>query len=177
MMKLLATLTDQDIIPGTPAADGSGFSRRTAARAVLLNDAGHVALLHVARDGYHKLPGGGVEAGEAIPTALAREIAEETGCQARVTGEIGQIIEYRAQRRLAQTSYCFLAYQAGETAALSLTADEQAHGFALYWADSISHAIALLEADQPDAYDGRFIRMRDRIFLRAAEKLLASNIR
>lgn len=57
---------------------GSVF-RRTAARGVILKEN---RLLMVCTDaGDYKFPGGGVDAGESIEQALAREILEETGYQ------------------------------------------------------------------------------------------------
>jgi len=47
------------------------------ARAVVIDDSGRIFLIkHSYVDGWH-LPGGGVETGETMQTALARELAEE----------------------------------------------------------------------------------------------------
>lgn len=50
---------------------------RTAVKAVFIQD--HKILLMHSNRGDYKFPGGGVEAGETLSSALLREVAEETG--------------------------------------------------------------------------------------------------
>ncbi len=75
-MKLLAHINPENVTDEIAA----NFSRRIAVRAVIFDRDGNVAMLAVTRDGYHKLPGGGVEEGEDLHEALARECLEEVGC-------------------------------------------------------------------------------------------------
>ncbi len=167
-MKLIAEIREQDITPNAPQVDDSEFRTREAARAVVFDSAGKVALLYVGLHSYHKLPGGGIDEGEDVPTALERELMEEIGCKAEVTDEVGSTIEHRNQFELVQTSFCFIASQVGEKGQPDFTETELREQFSIVWADNIDHAIALLEADAPDDYEGKFIKIRDTALLQAA---------
>ncbi len=171
-MKLLLTVKEQDVTPNATIVDNSRFSKRKAARAVVLDKNDGVHLLKVGLHNYHKLPGGGIEDGEDINTALARELIEEIGCKAEVIGKVGSIIEYRDQFKLIQTSYCFLTKQLGSQGESSLDDGEIAEMFKEVKARNIDEAIKILEQDRPDNYEGRFIKIRDVAFLKAAKELL-----
>jgi 8-oxo-dGTP pyrophosphatase MutT (NUDIX family) len=56
---------------------------------VLLDDAGRVLLMQRADNGRWALPGGGVEPGESVAEAVAREVAEETGLEVRPLHLVG----------------------------------------------------------------------------------------
>ena len=163
-MKLLAKLTDKDIGSETPEKPNPRIRR--AARAVLF-DGDKVALLHVSKHNYDKLPGGGIEPGEEITAALQRELLEETGCEATVLREIGRISEHRARLRLIQHSYCFVARVKKNHHRLALTKKERNEGFKLRWI-SPNEAIQLLATSTTKDYEGKFICHRDRIFLEHA---------
>ncbi len=167
-MKLLREIKHRELFPDSDQKTPDAFGHRRAARAIVTNDVGEVALLYVGKYKYHKLPGGGIEDGEDITQALERELLEEIGCQAEVTGEIGEIIEYRDAWGMMQTSYCYLARQIGAAVAPDFTDKELSEGFEIVWAKNMDVAIALLDNDDPQDYGGRFITMRDRTFLAAA---------
>lgn len=167
-MKTILTIRDQDILPDAPVLDKIDFRKREAARAIVSDSDGKIALLRVGKHNYHKLPGGGVDDGEDIPTALRRELLEEIGCTAEVNNEVGQVIEYRDQFKLFQTSYCFTATQTGEKGLPDFTESELAEGFSIVWVDDLESAINLLENDSPNNYDGAFIQVRDLALLKAA---------
>ncbi len=173
-MELLGEFYEQgaDIVPNGEVR----YKLRKAARAVVFDDERRIALLYVARDGYHKLPGGGVEKGERLLAALEREVLEETGCRIEVRRlEVGASVEYRDSHETLQLSYCFLADLVGSPGPTAFTDQEKQRGFELEWM-RLPDAIAALEKDNPRDYVGHFIRRRDLLFLQtAASRLQASN--
>lgn len=170
-MRTVLTIREQVIVPDAPVVDTAHFGKREAARAVVSDDAGKIALLHVGLHDYHKLPGGGIDEGEDISTALERELLEEIGCKAEVSGGLGVIVEYRDQYELEQTSYCFTARQVGEKGDPEFTEKELNEKFSIVWTDDIESAISLLEQDNPTNYEGKFIKVRDLTLLRVAKEL------
>jgi 8-oxo-dGTP diphosphatase len=172
-MKHLLTIRESDIFPNKQDVNTDGFKKRNAARAVVLNDAGNVALLKANTYNYHKLPGGGVEADEDTELALERELLEEIGCKAEIAAEIGEIVEYRDKWEMRQTSHCYLAKQVGDQRTSAFTQSEIDEGFEVVWADNLGAAIELLEQDKPENYDGLFIQRRDLTLLKTAWQLSA----
>ncbi|NGZ77001.1 GNAT family N-acetyltransferase [Saccharibacillus alkalitolerans] len=168
-LPLLREIRDADLFgqgSSPPAADESAYALRQAARAVLLDDAGRMALMHVAKDGYHKLPGGGIEGGEDVFAALRREMKEEAGASIEVTGEIGMTAEYVADYRLIQFSYAYSARVVGSPGESNFTDEEREGGFAAKWVKP-EDALELMQNDRPASYSGHFIRCRDLAILRA----------
>jgi len=134
----------------------------------MCNQNGNVALLKVTKHHYHKLPGGGLEAGEGLHQALHREVLEETGCTIEIRREVGKIIEYRKRYRVKQTSHCYFAQQVGPIRRTSFTEEEDNNGFELLWVEDMQDAIRQVQADRPSDYGGKFIQKRDLAFLKAA---------
>lgn len=174
-MSLLLTIREQDIDPTAPQKDSSNFRERSAARAVLLDNDGQAYLLNVGKHSYHKLPGGGIDEGENIKQALARELMEEVGCKAEIIAELGTVVEFRDYEDggLKQTSYCYLAKQIGQQEESTLEEGELEEGMFEVKAKNIDDAIALLESDNPDNLEGKFIQKRDLCFLEAAKYALS----
>lgn len=170
-MRQLLTFSDTDLFESPTPFYGEWYLRR-AVRAIVLSETGDVYLLKMSARNYHKLPGGGIDAGETIEEALQRELFEEIGCPAEVTGEVGEIVEFRSEMSMEQHSYCYLAKQSGPLRETALEEDEVEDGAETVVAATIDDAIALLEADEPNNYDGKFIQKRDLTFLRAAKMLV-----
>lgn len=174
-MKRIDTIYEKDFHEVTEPETRDDYYHRRAARGVLLDAKGRVFLIHVSLHGYHKLPGGGIKNGEEIEQALARELMEEVGCEAEILHEVGEVVEYRDYEQMTQTSYCFVARQVGDKVENSMEEDELAKGMTEIKADSIEHAVQLLEADTPGDIGEEFMRRRDLGFLREAQRLLAAN--
>lgn len=73
---------------------------RLIARAIVTDDAGYYYFVRAERDDEFgtatliETSGGGVEAGEALPTAIRRELKEELGAEVEILGEIGVVRDF-----------------------------------------------------------------------------------
>ncbi|MEW9097137.1 MAG: NUDIX domain-containing protein [Clostridiaceae bacterium] len=141
------------------------YKIRKAARTISFDESGKIAILYVSKDNYNKLPGGGIEKEENIIEALKREVSEEVGTDIEVLGEVGTIIEYRDEFKQLQIFYCYYSKVKGEIGKPNYTEEEINSGFKLKWM-SIEDAINFLEKDEPDNYMGKFIKERDKTFLK-----------
>lgn len=173
-MKLLAEIDDYilGLSDKHDVLDPTVYRERLAARAIIFNNRGEIALLHSTMHGYYKLPGGGIEAGEDWQSAVLREAEEEIGCTVRLRPvEVGRIVEWRKEHdRLRQISFCGVADVIGDIAPNALTDDEKKAGLAPVWA-SFSRAIDLLRHVSTDDYEGKFIAFRDLAFLEKAKAM------
>lgn len=143
---------------------------REASRAALFDEDGLVPLLFVSKHNYHKLPGGGIDAGEDKMKALIREAKEEVGAEIKVITEVGEIIEHRSKWNLKQISYCYIG-EITSKGQPAFTDKELNDGFKIVWL-SLDAAISALEHDEPDDYEGPFIQRRDWVFLKKAQQIL-----
>lgn len=171
-MKLLLEIKDEDI--GKKTKPGK-LEIREAARAIAFKD-GKIAFIHVSNNGYYKLPGGGLEHGENIRSALRREMLEETGCKIKILSAVGRVIEHRTHIGVLQTSYCFIAdvTSIGEP---NLDAGELKAGYKLSWV-ALDDAIKTLKKAKPrtkvkmENYMGKFIVKRDLAFIKEAQAIM-----
>lgn len=167
-MKNIKIIRDSDV--GLHIPDPQKYRERSAARAIVFDSDQKIALLHVTKKSYHKLPGGGIEKNEDNEAALRRELLEEIGCSVQNIRELGIIEEYRNDFQLHQISYCFIADLIGSKNEINLEAGEIADGFEPEWM-SLKDAIQTLENESGvESYEGKFIRLRDLTFLKEAEK-------
>ena len=165
-MKNLSTLNPENVSD----EELKTYPIREAARAVVSDGEGNVALLHVANKNYYKIPGGGIDEGEDHMTALKRECGEEIGCDIEVTGEIGVITEWRRFETLKQISYCYTARVKGDKCEPDFTEEELTDGFEVVWL-SYEKALETLRNSQTQTneLEGRdYIVPRDTTFLSLA---------
>jgi len=165
-MNILATITEEDFGRASTKEKWSSYPVRTAARAILLNELSEIALMHVSKYHYFKLPGGGVDEGESIQEALNRELAEEVGTQdIEIIAEIGEVDEYRDQWDAKTEHYGFVAKVVGLLVDPTRTEKEIEHGYETVWAKDIDEAIQLVQSGTPAEYGQNFEKMRELAFL------------
>ena len=167
-MEILKTINPE----GVTELEAEKFRVRHAARAIVFDTDGNIALLHVGTYNHHKLPGGGVEEGEDILTALKRECIEEIGCAIEVGIEVGKIIEYRREISEKQYSDTFVATVVGGKGEPKFDAGEQALNFSVKWVP-LDEALRILKSDIPNDYLGAFIVERDITFIEKAKEKAA----
>lgn len=164
-MKHLGTISFEE----ASAEERKEYRQRRAARAIVRDDEGNIALLAVTKHNYHKLPGGGIEQEEREIEALKRECLEEIGCAIDVDEPFGQIEEFRDKIKVHQISVCYTAKVVGEKGQPDFTQKELDKGFKIIWVPA-EKAIEVLRDDQPNDYEGPFIQKRDLLFLEEALK-------
>lgn len=110
--------------------ENNGFiSSRVTARALLFNDRGEMALIHIkgqdsfgVRD-HFETPGGGVEKNENYQEALVREIQEEVGVNATINDYLGLVIN-RYNLINVITAHHFFVASVAEKSVKNLTEHE-----------------------------------------------------
>jgi 8-oxo-dGTP diphosphatase len=84
---------------------------RPGAYGVVTDGTGRIAVLYIRGSAF--LPGGGLEAGDDPPSALIREVREETGWACRIFREIGRAEQtyhsFDGNRWFRTTGYFFVA--------------------------------------------------------------------
>lgn len=129
-MKQLCELNDKIIL----GQDGlSQKPPRSTARAIVKNQDGLYAVMYADKFKLHSLPGGGIEDGEDVLTALRRDIYEETGCVCDEIQELGIIAENRASLDYTQINYYFVVTTTHAPCENHLTEAEQASHTVIKW--------------------------------------------
>lgn len=167
-MKLLKLINPENV----SEEEVKNYKIREAARAIVFDKEGNIALLYVSKANYYKLPGGGIDEGEDKKSALLRECQEEIGCDVEVVSEIGSIIEYRKIQNLKQTSYCYLAKVKGNKGTPDFTESEIGAGFKQVWL-SYNDSLNAMRNGKPPHVEGKsYIKPRDTTFLEEAKNYI-----
>lgn len=170
-MKIIKLINPENV----SEAEVNNYRVREAGRAVVVDDEGLVALLHVTSEKYYKIPGGGIEKGEDKLAALKRECVEEIGCDIDVVADIGITVEYRKIFNLKQISYCYFAKVKGEKGESLLTRSEKKAGFEQVWLP-YPEAIKVISDNIATSVEGHdYIVPRDFAFLSEAAKFITLN--
>jgi 8-oxo-dGTP diphosphatase len=165
-VKLLAEISEQTLGIGTSDIElNTEYTVRKSARAILRNSDGKIATQHLVNGNLHKLPGGGVNQGETVEMGLLREIREEVGCGAHITGVVGVVIEYRQDHKLLHISTCFVADVVGSIGEPELEPAEIEEGQETLWLD-VQELLQKLEQDTPTKYKDNFILAREKAFVK-----------
>ena len=156
-MKQICELNDK-IILGT---DGlSTKAPRITARAIVKNQGGLYAVMYADKFKLHSLPGGGVEDGEAVLTALRREVYEETGCVCAEIQELGIVSENRASLDYTQINYYFVVTTTHAPGENHLTEAELDNRTVVKW-ETFDEMVRLINEQDFDRVQGKYLKARD----------------
>ena len=161
-MKLICELNDKIIL----GADGmSAMAPRITARAIVKNQSGLYAVMYADKFKLHSLPGGGVEDGEDVLTALRREVYEETGCVCDEIHELGTITENRASLDYTQINYYYVVTSTYIPSENHLTEAERNSRTVVKWV-TLHEVVQLINAQEFDRVQAKYLKARDVAALR-----------
>lgn len=162
-MKFICELNDKTIL----GQDGrSEKAPRLTARAIVRNQEGLYAVMYSDKFKLYSLPGGGVEAGEDVLTALRREVYEETGCSCDEIRELGVVTENRASLDYTQINYYYIVTTTHTPGENHLTESEQASRTVVQW-HTFDKMVWLINAQKFDRVQGKYLKARDVAALKA----------
>lgn len=142
---------------------------KSSARMVLFDRAGKVAIINVGESEYYKIPGGSVEEGESLTEAVLREVREESGCEAEVTGELGRVETDIFGWGFHDVSEGFMGKVVGEKGMPDYDDYERERGFSVEWHD-LDEAIGMIEKNIVEDRDKKSLQSRDLEFLKRARE-------
>ncbi len=156
-MKTIGELNDKIIL------GKDGFSTkppRITARAIVRNQEDLYALMYSNKFKLYSLPGGGVEDGEDILTALYREIYEEVGCVCDEIQELGIVKENRASLDYTQINYYFVVNTFNMPNENHLTDSEVGSQTVVQW-HTFHEMVRLINEQEFERVQGKYLKARD----------------
>ena len=160
-MSFTYKITDEDL--GLEREEVSEWRSREAVRCIL-KSGNKIAMLHVGRYSYHKLPGGGVEKNESLKEALKREIKEEIGSEIRIERKIDTVKGHISREETIHISHCFETKEV-EKGDPNFTEQEKEDNYQIEWMTP-EKAIETLVKQEPSHYIAKLITARDLKFFR-----------
>ena len=156
-MKQICDLNDKVIL----GQDGlSNKAPRITARAIVKNQDALYAVMYAGKFKLHSLPGGGVEDGEDVLTALQREVYEETGCVCDEIQELGIVAENRASLDYTQINHYFVVSTSHTPGENHLTEAEQDSRTIVKW-ETWDEMVRLINEQEFDRVQGKYLKARD----------------
>ena len=156
-MKHICELNDQLLL----GREGrSAKAPRLTARAIVKNQDGLYAVMYAHKWKLHSLPGGGVEEGEDVLTALRREVYEETGCVCDEIRELGIVTENRASLDYTQINYYFAVTTTHTPGENHRTESEQASGTEVRWL-RFDEMVRRINEQEFHRVQGKYLKARD----------------
>ncbi len=156
-MKIICELNDKIILGQEGRSDKVP---RLTARAIVKNLDGLYAVMYADKFKLHSLPGGGVENGEDVLTALRREVNEETGCVCDEVRELGIVTENRASLDYTQINYYYVVTTTHAPGENHLTEAEQANRTVVKWCP-FDEMVRLIQGQEFDRVQGKYLKARD----------------
>lgn len=156
-MDLICELNDK-IVFGT-----EGLSRkapRRTARAIVQRGDGLYAVMYSDKFNLYSLPGGGIEDGEDVLTALRREVFEETGCTCDVIDELGIVTENRASLDYTQINFYYVIRTHQIPGKNHLTEAELLNRTTVQWR-TYEEMVRLIHSQEFDRIQGKYLKARD----------------
>jgi len=168
-MQTIKRITDEDF--NISSIEMTNPRIRKAARGIVFNKDGNIAVLFKKEKNEYKLIGGGMEDSEIPEDSFRREVLEETGCIVCIDKLLGKIIEEKSQDNFIQESYVYVSHVIEDTGKTNLTEKEIGEGAKCLWLDIdeamylIKNSESVLKASKYDGkksiYHTKFIIRRD----------------
>lgn len=144
---------------------------KRAARTVILDNQGKIAIINVRNGEYFKIPGGGIEMNETPEEAVKREALEEAGAQIEIIEKLGEQKFQDPYAEFIHHSVCFLSNKIGAGKNPEFDNWEKNNNLKLSWIN-FDEAIKLFQSSATKDPMGKEINKRDYEFLLLAIKKL-----